>query len=156
MNEDGEHMKESKATKGNLKNGTMMVQEDVLPPNITPDVETEPYLKGWRSIKALDTFSLRDMLHALGWNLFFFAGDVNALAFGSGENSLRNAVQRITAKVSRLELNCLELTQLHRKHFLGLPYITVSAHCYQVQQSCQLETLDERRRLRRSEAWARG
>ncbi len=128
-----------------LKAGTMMVREGLLLAKL-PDVETSAYLKGWRSVTALDSFSLGRKLDAVGLHLFFLAGQVTTVAFGlGGENSLHKAVQRIAAKASALDLNCLELTKIAKKHFLGLPYIAISAHLYHIQQGYVLQNLEERR-----------
>ena len=133
-----------------LKTGAMMVQEGLLLPPVA-GMETDGYSPRWRSVKTLDSHSLGRKLDAVGWHLFFVAGHVTAVAFGrGGEKSLRKAVLRIAAKVRALELNCLELTQIARKHFLGVPYIAISAHSYHIQQGWCLHTADERRRSRPS------
>ena len=131
-----------------LKAGTMMVQEGLLLPKLLK-METDPYSRRWRSVKALDSFSLGHMLDAVGWHLFFVVGRVTTVAFGlCGEKSLHKAVQRIAAKVRALDLNCLELTEVARKRFLGVPYIAISAHTYHIQQGWQLQNSEERRRSR--------
>lgn len=140
-------MKPVQALPESLKAGTMMVREGLLLPNLL-DVETDAYSRRWRSVKSLDSFSMGRKLDAVGWHLFFVAGHITTIALGlGGEKSLHKAVQRIAAKVSALELNCLELTKISRKHFLGLPYIEISAHSYHIQPGWQLQSADERRRF---------
>lgn len=38
--------------------------------------------------------------------------------------------------------NCIELTQIAKKHFLGVPYIAISAHSYHIQQGWYLGGAD--------------
>jgi hypothetical protein len=124
----------------------MMVQDGWLLPKV-PGIETDAYSRGWRSVQALDSFSMSRKLDAAGWHLFFVAGQVTTVAFGlGGERSVHKAVERIAAKVRALALNCLELTQIARKHFLGVPYIAISAHSYHIQPGWQLQNANERRR----------
>jgi hypothetical protein len=131
---------------GSLEAGTMMIQEGLPLPKLL-EMETDAYSRRWRSVKALDSFSMGRKLDAVGLHLFFVAGHITTIAFGlGGERSVHKAVERIAAKVKALELNCLELTQIARKHFLGVPYIAISAHSYHIQQGWCLENADERRR----------
>lgn len=129
-----------------LKLGAMMIREGLQLPKLL-DVETDAYSRRWRSVETLDSFGLSHMLDVVGLHLFFVAGQVKTIAFGFGEKSLRKAVQRIAAKVKALELNCLELTEITKRHFLGVPYIAISAHTYHIQQGWQLQNLEERRRF---------
>jgi hypothetical protein len=138
-----------------LKAGTMMVQEGLLLPKVL-EMESEAYSRGWRSVKALDSSSLGYKLAAGGWHLFFVAGQVTTISFGrGGDKSLYRAVKRIAAKVRALDLNCLEVTEIVRKHFLGMPYMAISAHSYHIQPGWQLQNTDERQRSQRDADWAR-
>lgn len=130
-----------------IKAGTMLINEDLLLPKLL-EVNTNACSPRWRSVGVLDSFSLGHKLNAVGWHLCFLADHVTAIAFGHGrEKSLQKAVQRIAAKVTALGWNCLELTQIARKHFVGVPYIAISAHSYHIQQGWKLQSLEERRRL---------
>lgn len=125
----------------------MMVQESPSLPKPS-EVETDAYSRGWRSVRALNSFRLADILEALGWNLFFVAGRIKTVALDlGGEKSVQKAVRRIAAKVGALDLNCLELSEVQRKHFLGVPYIAISAQPYHIQQGWKLHTPEQRRRL---------
>lgn len=143
-------MKAEQVLPGNIKAGTMMIEEGLQLPSL--DLESVAYSRQWRSVKTLDSSSLGRALDAVGWHLFFVAGQVTALAFGlAGERSLHRAVGRIVAQVRALNLNCLELTEITRKHFLGVPYISISAHSCHIQQGWQLQNMEQRRRMRRKD-----
>jgi hypothetical protein len=96
-------------------------------------------------------------IRAAGWNFFFMAAEVKVMFFGAlGAKKIQNALERILRKVKQEHFNALEVTGIVAKHFLGIPYVTVSAHSRHVQQSCYLDG-DEARRTSQSDAdWARG
>jgi len=53
------------------------------------------------------------------------------------------------AKVKPLNFNCLEVTGIAAKRFLGVPYTVISAHSRHIQQSCYLDGDNARRRSQR-------
>jgi hypothetical protein len=140
-------MKTVNVSAESLQVGAMMVRDGLLPPKL-PGMETEACLLRWLSVKTLNSFMLSRKLETVGLHLFFVVGSVTSFAFGiDGGRRLHKTVQRIAAKVMALGFNCLELTEIHRKHFLGVPYITISARTYHIQQGWQLKNMEERRAL---------
>jgi hypothetical protein len=66
---------------------------------------------------------------------------MKVMFFGTlGAQRIQNALKRILAKVRHQNYNGLEVTSIVSKHFLGIPYTTVSAHSRHVQQSCGLDS----------------
>ncbi len=64
------------------------------------------------------------------------AGDANATAVGSDlERTTRRAIKKVVASMELDGFNCLEIAQVAVKRFLGLPYVTVSAHPRHIQES---------------------
>jgi hypothetical protein len=91
-------------------------------------------------IRAVNGFSLDRKVRAAGWNSFFMAGTITASALGSiKESSVRSALRQIFSKIRGDHFNCLEVTGIVERHFLGVPYVTVSAHSRHIQQSHLLE-----------------
>jgi hypothetical protein len=120
-------------------------------------LESEPYLGNWSVLKALDGFAVDNKIHAAGWNFFFMAAETKAMFFGAiGAQRIQNALKRILGKVRPQNFNCLEVTGIVAKRFLGVPYATVSAHSRHIQQSCQLDSIESRRAGQRDAEWARG
>jgi hypothetical protein len=104
-------------------------------------LESEPCSGEWSLLKVLDGFTLDRKIHAAGWNFFFMAAEVKVMSFGSlGAAKIQNAVQRILAKVKSQHFNALEITEIVGRRFLGVPYLTVSAHSRHMQQSCYLDS----------------
>ena len=119
--------------------------------------ETEPGLGEWSIVKAPDAFTLDRKIHAAGWNLFFMAAEVKVMCFGSlSATKVRRALKRILAKVKQLHFNGLEVTAIVARHFLGVPYVTVSAHSRHLQQSCNMDSAETRRTSQDDAEWAKG
>ncbi len=121
-----------------INTGTILIKEGtVLPEGL--QLESEPYSKGWRLVKNLGSSGLDRKLCEARWTFFFMARDVHATAVGSDSNKMtRRAVENVIASMKSDKLNCLEIAQVAAKHFLGLPYVRVSAHPRHIQESIVL------------------
>ena len=104
-------------------------------------IESEPYSGSWSVVKAINGFALDRKIHAAGWNFFFLAAEVDVMFFGArGADKIHNALTRILRKVRGQDFNCLEVTAIVAKRFLGMPYTIVSAHSRHIQQSVYLDS----------------
>jgi hypothetical protein len=120
-------------------------------------IESEPCSGEWSLLKVLDGFALDRKIHAAGWNFFFMAAEVRVMFFGSlGAAKIQNSLKRILEKVKQQQFNGLEITQIVARRFLGVPYVTVSAHSRHMQQSCYLDSAVARQTFHRNAEWARG
>ena len=122
-----------------------------------PQLESEACSGNWSLVKTLDGVSLDRKIHAMGWNFFFMAAEVKVRFFGAlGAMKIHNALRRILAKVEPHHFNGLEVTGIVASHFLGMPYVTVSAHSRHLQQSCCLESSENRQASPDNAEWAKG
>jgi len=120
-------------------------------------LETEPCSGEWSLLKVLDGFALNRKLHAAGWNFFYIAAEVKVMFFGTaGAVKIQKALGRILEKVKPQQFNGLEVTEIAARRFLGVPYVTVSAHSRHLQQSCCLDDAATRRTFQNDAEWARG
>ena len=120
-------------------------------------LESEPCSGEWSLLKVIDGFALDRKIHAAGWNFFFMATQVRASFFGFiGEEKMHSALKRILAKVKLQHFNGLEVTEIVARRFLGVPYVTVSAHSRHMQQSCNLDSHEARWTSQNDAAWAKG
>lgn len=120
-------------------------------------LETEPCFGEWSVVKVTDAFALDRKIHATGWNFFFMAAEVNVMFLGFlAPVKIQGALKRNLAKVKPQHFNGLEVTEIVARRFLGVPYVTVSAHSRHMQQSCNLDSPEERRTSQNDAAWARG
>jgi len=118
--------------------GTILIKEGSLLPEGL-QLESEPYLKGWRLAKNLDSSGMDRTLCEARWTFFYVADEVHATAVGSDlEKMRRRAVKRVVASMKSERFNCLEITHVAVGRFLGLPYVTVSAHRRHIQESIVL------------------
>jgi hypothetical protein len=136
--------------------GTILMREWPGMPTLI-GVESEPLFEGWSTVKVPDTSPLDRKMRAVGWNFFFMATEVKAMFFGSlSATKIQSALRRILAKVKPQHFNGLEVTELVARHFLGVPYVTMSAHSRHLQQSCNLDSAEARQTSQHNADWARG
>jgi hypothetical protein len=136
--------------------GTILMKEWPGMPQLI-GFETEPGLGEWSVVKVPDAFTLDREIHAVGWNFFFIAAEVKAMFFGSLRAAkVQSALKRILAKVKQKHFNGLEVTAIVARHFLGIPYVTVSAHSRHMQHSCKLDNAETRQTSQDDAEWAKG
>jgi hypothetical protein len=135
--------------------GAILIRE--LPMAELLAIESDGFTGNWSLVKLLDGFALDRKIRAVGWNFFFMAAEAKAMFFGAiGTLKMRQALKRILEKEKQQSFNCLEVTGIVAKRFLGVPYVVVSAHSRHVQRSCYLDKAEARRTSRRDAEWARG
>jgi hypothetical protein len=117
---------------------TIFIRENTrLPAGVT--FESETFLPGWRSVKNLGGRELARKIENAMWNYFYLAGPIKATVFGRESlATLRKAVQRVLAKKQSQNYNSLEISKTISKRFLGVPYLTVSAHSRHIQEGMYL------------------
>jgi hypothetical protein len=136
--------------------GTILIRENPAAAQAI-GFQSEPYSPQWGVLKALDGLALDRKIHAAGWNFFFMAAEAKVMFFGAvGAKNIQTALQRMLGKLKPMNFNCLEVTGIIAKRFLGMPYTVVSAHSRHIQQSCYLDGPDERRASRHNAEQARG
>ena len=128
---------------GTIKAGAIMMKVGtILPQSLR--VETELYSQGWEIIKNADADAVDRDIRRADWNFFFLAARIHATALGYwGEKTVGRAMERVLAKAEPSKFNCLEITGVSAKQFLGFPYVHVSAHSRHIQKSPFLQELAE-------------
>jgi hypothetical protein len=130
-----------------IKAGTILIKEGTLFPEALR-LESTSYSPGWRSVTGLDGYAMDRKTRDAGWTFFYLAGESRATAFGSeGQETVRRAIKRIMADLKSGKFNSLEITRVAFKHFLGVPYATVSFHIRNMQEGMFLSVGDN------SHAW---
>jgi hypothetical protein len=117
---------------------TIFIQEAALLPAAL-SIESDEFLPGWRVLKNMDRHALARQIESANWNFFYLAGDIRAIVLGRDRSStLRRAVKRVLAKRKEQKFNCLEITNVVSKRFLGIPFMSVAAHSRHIQESIYL------------------
>jgi hypothetical protein len=126
-----------------IKAGTVLIKEGILLPDALK-LESEPYSPGWRSVSGLDGYAMGRKTHDAGWTFFYLAGETRATVFGhEGQETVRKAIKKILAGLRSGNFNSLEITRVAFKHFLGMPYATVSFHTRNMQEGMFLSGGDD-------------
>jgi len=118
-----------------IKTGTILIESGAFMPTSLL-LEGKSYSSGWRSVSNLDLNELDAAIHKAGWTFFFMAGEIKITAFGFDKGrALRRAVKRVITNVESHKCNCVEITEVSAKSFLGMPYVNVRAHSRHIQES---------------------
>src|SRR6266850_4489359 len=117
---------------------TILISEDT-PLAANLPIESEAFLPGWRVVKNLDRSTVVRNIDGAKWNFFYLAGEVRATVLGCDRpGTLRRAVKCVLAKQEGQKFNSLEITKVVSKRFLGIPFMSVTAHSRHIQQSIGL------------------
>ncbi len=107
-------------------------------------LESESFLTGWRAVTNFDGRKLGRKIEEANWNFFFLAGAITTTVFGrEGLGTLRRAVGRILAKQKGQSFNSLEITKVVSRRFLGVAYLSVSAHSRHIQEGVYLVPVED-------------
>lgn len=77
--------------------------------------------------------NLAEKLDSAGWTFFFMAGQIKSSGFGDA------ALRRLIASAKRQKCNCLEIDSVSARSFLGIPYVSVTAHWRHIQKGLTFE-----------------
>lgn len=99
-------------------------------------LENDSTAMGWASVSNhLNAHELEKELAAAGWTFFYMAGSIRATAFGfDRQKMVEAALRRVIANVGLQRCNCLEIDHVATHSFLGMPYMSVSAHSRHIQK----------------------
>jgi hypothetical protein len=122
----------------NNNSGTIFIRDKTLLP-AGLSIESEAFLPGWRVVRNLDGYELGRKIAQAKWSFFYLAGKMRTIVLGrEGEEAKRQAVRRTLGKVKGRRFNCLEITGVVAKHFLGFPFLSVTANFRHIQESLYL------------------
>lgn len=126
-----------------VQTGTIMIQQ--LTGLQALEIESEPYSGSWGSLGAPERSGLDRKIKDAGWKLFYMAAEHRAVvpAWG-GQKTLRRGVKRLLAQTRSQHFNCLEVTHILRKRFLGIPYVSIAAHSRHIQPGSQIQSVEQR------------
>ena len=120
-----------------IQAGTILIEQGTpMPESLL--LEGEPCSSRWNSVSKLDRKELDTKINKAGWTFFFMAGEIKISAFGlDQEKAVRRAVKGVITNVETHKYNCLEITEVTPKSFLGVPYVSVCAHARHIQKSSE-------------------
>jgi hypothetical protein len=126
-----------------IQSGTTMIQSSPLLQWLGMD--SQLYSGRWSALGTFDSAGLDRRVRAAGWNLFFLADELRTVvpAWG-GQNSVRTGLKRLLARTRLRHFNCMQVSQVVKKRFLGIPYVSIVAHSLHIQQGHMLQSSEER------------
>jgi hypothetical protein len=115
--------------------GAILIEKGTLLPEPLR-LESESSAEGWAPVaNHLDGHQLEQRLSAAGWTFFYMAGAITRTAFGFDRAKMIHvALKRLIASVTLQKCNCLEIDEVQTHSFMGMPYVTVSAHSRHIQK----------------------
>ena len=121
--------------------GTIMVREGACFPE-SLGVASEAYSRRWRLYSGMKTPAALDRsIRTQGWSFFYLGEQHSAFAFGSvGESGVRKALNRLLRNAEPDAFNCIEVTGIAARRFLGLSIVMVYGHSRHIQRSGDLES----------------
>jgi len=117
-----------------IRPGSILVEQNTfLPPPL--GLESGITESGWARVTSNpNRQQLETKLAAAGWAFFYMAGKIKTTAFGfKRPQMIQAALKRLIAIVKLQNCNCLEIDAIRTRSFLGLPYISLSAHSRHIQ-----------------------
>jgi hypothetical protein len=107
--------------------GSILIERGIYPPNAQL-LRSESGSNGWAALNGARAAFEKDVRET-GWTYFFMAGEIKATVFGfDKEKTLHAALKRLIANAKSQDCNSIEITRVTGKSFLGIPYMSVSAH----------------------------
>lgn len=118
-----------------LNAGTLFLEDGTVFPE-TLTVEVRKYLSGWSTVTSDTIAEMTKAIEGAGWTFFYMAGELHANGYGSSDESRTNqAMSHLLTAVKSERCNCLEISQIKRKSFLGFPYTSIVGHARHIQKS---------------------
>src|SRR6476659_6174956 len=119
-----------------ITSGTILLAKDASrPPCI--QLEDHSFPDAWMSVAHnLPSQEMEKQLTAVGWTFFYMASAITTTAYGFDRTKMmHSALQRVITSVKGQKCNCLEIDNVTTSSFLGIPYVTLSAHPRHVQKN---------------------
>lgn len=127
-----------------LRIGTVFLRTDTFVPE-SVWVQRESFCVEWQAITNLSSDDLDRQIRDGGWNLMFMGGAISGTSWGSWSGTvIRCAAIRVLKKTRASKFNAFEITGIHARRFLGVPYVVVTGHSRHLQQSTVLQSIAER------------
>jgi hypothetical protein len=117
-----------------ISSGSILVERNTFLP-APLGLESGLTESGWARVTSNpNRQQLETKLAAAGWVFFYMAGKIKTSAFGfERARMIQAALKRMIAIVKLQNCNCLEIDTIRMHSFLGLPYISLSAHSRHIQ-----------------------
>ena len=116
-----------------MQSGTLLIRKGtILPASIL--LKSSVTDEGFSAVQGgAELLHLKAEIAQAGWN-YFYMGAVKQTVFGSGPKRIASAMKGVAAKMRLNQCNSLQIDAITPHLVLGIPYLSVSAHCCHIQQ----------------------
>ena len=116
-----------------IQSGTLLIRKGtILPASIL--LKSSVTKDGFSAVQGgAELLQLKAELAQAGWT-YFYMGAVKQTVFGSGPKRIASAMKGVAAKMRLNQCNSLQIDAITPHSVLGIPYLSVSAHCCHIQQ----------------------
>lgn len=118
-----------------IEAGTLLIERNSPRPECF-HLAGQPGSQSWAQVAhELSPHDLEKTLASNAWTFFYLAGEIRATAFGfNPDNRMATVLKRLAGMAVEQRCNCLEIDRVAPGSFLGVPYLSVSAHTRHVQK----------------------
>jgi hypothetical protein len=118
-----------------IASGSILMEKDALHPRCF-QLHDDSSPRAWMSVTHnLTPRELEKDLSTTGWTFFYMASAIKRTAFGFDRaKTVHAALKAVITKVKQQKCNCVEIDDVAAHSFLGIPYVSVSAHPRHVQK----------------------
>jgi hypothetical protein len=118
-----------------ITSGTILIEKGTPHPRCF-QLEDDSYPNAWMSVTHnLTSHEFEKELATAGWTFFHMASAIRTMAFGFHRaKMIQTALKRVITNVRQQRCNCLEIDDVATHSFLGMPYVSVSAHARHIQK----------------------
>jgi hypothetical protein len=118
-----------------IETGTLLMERGTPVPQFF-SIGAESYPNAWIKATADSNFEeFEKELATAGWTFFYRACEIKTIAFGFDKQRRTDAaLRRLIANATLQKCNCLEIDKISMHSFMGLPYVSVSAHSRHLQK----------------------
>ncbi len=122
-----------------IRTGMLFIENDTCTPDMV-EFAGVPYPEGWQAVTKPSVAELGKALERTGWSFFYVAGGVHANGFGFDlQSRTKRALAKLMELADKQNCNCLEITEVRQRSFLGVRVTSLAARCRHIQKSRSFE-----------------
>ncbi len=116
-----------------IQSGTLLIRKGtILPASIL--LKSSATNDNFSAVQGgAELLQLKAELAQAGWN-YFYMGAVKQTVFGRGPKRIASAMNGVAAKMGLNKCNSLQIDAITPHSVLGIPCLSVSAHCCHIQE----------------------
>ena len=99
------------------------------------ELEKLASVPGWSCVTNYSGTELGREIESAGWTFFYMAGDIRSTSFGRDDTArTERSLRRLLKGVALGRCNCLQITDIQRRSFRGMPYVSLIGHARHIQR----------------------